>query len=229
MAPRAGVVNGFDFGLQFVLLAAADGCDEIRRVRLAAVALKGVQLLACGVICGAAAAAAGVVAAFTLDDQERARAAAQIDVRCLHALLARQVVEIDDHRNVARVHVGEVRVRRLAGVIPGEAAAAGDHTLRQRDLVAEDDVAQVVEDVRPPVAHFSVPGVPVPMPVVVQLLAVDRFVLRWAEPEVVVHGLRRCQRLVDFADGVAQAVVVAAHVFDLPDRSRVQEGLDLVL
>ena len=138
-------------------------------------------------------------------------------------------MEVDDDRDAAGVHVGEVGVGRLAGIVPGEASATGDDALGKSDFVAEDDIAEVIEDVGAPVAHFAVAGVPIPMPVVVEFFAVDGLVLCWAKPEVVVHCGRRREGLREFADGGAHAVVIAADVFDFAHGAGIEEGFDFVL
>ena len=196
---------------------------------LAAVAFEGVEFFAFEIKGAATAAIAGVVAVFTLDDEEGGGAAAEVNVGRVHAGLTRQVVEIDDHRDLAGVHVGEVGVRCFARVIPRESAATGDDALRQRHLVAEDDVAKVIEDVRAPVAHFAVAGVPIPMPVVVEALAEERLVLRRAKPEIVIHRGRRREGRLALPDGFAHAVVIAAHVFDFSEHAAVEVGFDFIL
>ncbi len=118
---------------------------------------------------------------------------------------------------------------RVAGVVPGEATAAGDDAFRQGDLVAEHDVAQVVEDVGPPVAELAVAAVPIPVPVVVEFIAENLLVFGGAEPEVVVERHRRLQRSLALADRGTLAIAVAAHVFDLSEFAGVEEILDSTL
>ena len=229
MAPGTGVVDLFDLRLQVAGLAAAHRVDEVRGVAAAAVATEFGDFLAIQVVGLSAAASSGIITVFTFDDEEGVATAAAVKVIGLHILAARQIMDIHDNRHFAGVEINKVRVGGFTRIPETDAPATGHDAFRQRDFVAEDHIAQVVENVRAPVAEFPVSGVPVPVPVVVEFLPQDRNVLRRAQPEVVVAGGGRREGRRPFADGLTDAVVVAAHPLDFPQLAAVEEGLDLIL
>ena len=86
------------------------------------------------------------------------------------------------------VEQGQVDIGRLAVVIPGKSIACGNHVVR--NIVPAQQVAQVVNIVRPPVAGFAVAPIPLPVPIVMKALAQDRRHRRRTDPEVVVDMIR---------------------------------------
>src|SRR5205823_10932571 len=122
---------------------------------------------------------------------------------------------------VAVVEDRDVRVGRLAVVLVAEATAEPDNALRH--LAPAETPAGDVHLVDALVAQVAVAGVPLPVPVVVELVLVERLHRRRAAPEVIVHALRHHpgrQR----ADTGAALVAEAAGDLHLPDLP----GVDVV-
>ncbi|MDB4394184.1 hypothetical protein N9Z67_02400 [Rhodopirellula sp.] len=100
-------------------------------------------------------------------------------------LAVRQIWQSDDDGNRSDVEVREVNFRCLSGIVQGNASTATENLFRQRNRILGNVVAAIIQYVDTPVAHFAGAGVPIPVPVVVQLFAVNRLVLSWAEPRIV--------------------------------------------
>jgi hypothetical protein len=229
VAPTGRIVADFHIRLQDRRIAAANRIQEILLVQaIAAVALEFLDQLAVPVECLGSAALAFEPPALAVRDVPAARAGhlgTALRIRC-----GRDVGQSDDDRDLTRVEQHEMHVRRLARVVPDHSAAAPQNPLRQRDFVQEHVVPQVVQHVNAPVAHLARARVPDPVPVVLQIVAVDRFVLRGTEPQVVIDLGRNRQRRRTLADRRPHPVAVDASRQDLAERPLfVQELLDLRL
>ncbi len=226
VAPGAGVVDLFDFAVEGGTIACSDGVDEVTGMSFAAVALELFEAFAVVVVGPAAAACAGVVSIFELDDVTAADSA---DVGFLFdAGLEGQVGEPEDDWDDTGVEVDEMDVRGFAGVVPGDASASGEDFEGEGALIREH-VADVVEDMYAPVAHFAAAGIPDPVPVVVEVFAVHRLVLGGSEPEVVVDGGWGLDGVGDFSDGFAHSDAVAPDPLHFAEFLGLNEFLDFGL
>ena len=108
-----------------------------------------------------------------------------------------------------------MRVGRLAVVLVAEAAAQTHHVRGQRVLAQAPAAAVHVVD--PHVVEVAVAGVPVPVPVIVQVLAHQGPLIGRAAPEVVVDRLGDRLRAADLTDALPRLVVEAVRVEDLAE------------
>ena len=110
----------------------------------------------------------------------------------------------------------------LAVVVPGEAITHSDHLGRY--IVPAENVAEVVNVVDSPVGHLAVAPVPLPMPVVVELLSHHGCHRSRAGPEIVVDVARNRLRRSDFADRLSSAKLGAVDPLDLAVLARLDIG-----
>src|SRR5438132_1486295 len=81
-----------------------------------------------------------------------------------------------------------------------------------------------------PVAHFSVACVPIPVPVVMQLLSIDWLITCRAEPQVVIKARRRLKRRCTLADRLAFVEPANLNILDRAERALfVKKILQLIL
>ena len=80
-----------------------------------------------------------------------------------------------------------MNIRSFASIIPNHTPTTTENFLRHCDTVLEDHVANVVEDMHAPITHFARAGIPVPVPIIMPLVAEYFTVGSWAEPQVIVH------------------------------------------
>ena len=111
------------------------------------------------------------------------------------------------------------RLRRVerasSGPLPHEAsAAAGESSEDSSSSQGIQVQFHVIEDMHAPVPHFSRPGIPVPVPVVLELVPIQRLILCGTEPQVVVDVVRNLQRRFPLADRRANAVPVHTATLD---------------
>ena len=118
-----------------------------------------------------------------------------------------EAADLEDQLRVAEVDQGDHRVGRLALVRVAEPAAEADDALGQGG--AGDHPAGDVHLVDPLVADVAVAEIPEPVPVVVDVVGVERVLRRRAEPEVVVDG-RGCFGVRLDADALAGLVAEPA-------------------
>ena len=97
----------------------------------------------------------------------------------------RKIRQPDHDRNRTGVEVGEMHIGCLSGIIPDDTSATTKDPFGQCHRITKDVVAQVVQDMNTPVAHFARAGIPIPMPIVVQFVTKDRLILGRAKPQVV--------------------------------------------
>jgi hypothetical protein len=210
VADGCAEVADFDFGVEFAAFTAADCADEVGGVCATAVALVLVDGFIFVVEGFAATAGDADVTVFALDVVTAA--GAEVDGTVFPATFGiREVPDIDDDGGSIVVEEGEVHIGGLAVVVPEEAAAGGDDL--GGDIIPAHDVAEIIDVVDAPVPHFAVAPVPLPMPVVVELLAHDGGHGGGAGPEVVVDIAGDGSGLGDFADGFAGAEFGAVDPF----------------
>ena len=70
---------------------------------------------------------------------------------------------------------------------------------------------------RAPVADFAVAGVPAPVPIVLQIVPVERNVRRRTEPKVVIDGRGRNEGRRTFADALSGKESTDANGFDFAE------------
>src|SRR5262245_409326 len=83
---------------------------------------------------------------------------------------------------------------------------------REGGLVAKRDIHSIIEDVNAPIAHLAVAGVPVPMPVVMNLVAVNWLILGRTEPQIIVQRFGRFQWSRSASNRLARAKSTNLHV-----------------
>lgn len=213
VAPRHDVIVQFHVGRLDGSVVGADRIEEVSLVLAARVAFELTDHFAVVRHGFSAAALAPVHATLAVHAVAASRAGALAGGFGVGAF--RDVGKTDHHRDRAGVEPDEVDVRRFARVVVRDPRTAAEDPLRVRHLVEQDVIDRVVEDVDAPVTHLAGAGVPVPVPVVVEFVAEDRFVLRRAEPEIVIDFRRDRERRFPFADGGAAAVAVDRKRFDL--------------
>ena len=208
VAPFARRFPDFDFGVQHRRVLRQNGLNEVALViALAAVALERLDNLAVFIERFGASALTFERPAFAERDVPAAGALTVAGrLRALH----RERRKSKNDRDFARVEVNEVNVRRFPGVVVTGARPAGENAFREGERVEQDVVAAVVEDVNAPVPHFAGAGVPVPVPIVLEFIAINREIRRRAEPKIFVDVFRELHRRRAFADRVARAVMIDA-------------------
>jgi len=213
-------VADFDVGHEFFGVVVADGGNEVGGVGAAAVALVLVDAFAVLVEGPTAAAGDTNVAVFALDvvtatgaEVDRAVVAAAFGVG--------EVTDIDDDFDAIVIEEGEVHVGGFAVIVPEEAVTGGDDA--GGDVVPAEDMAEVIDVVDAPVTHFAVAPIPLPMPVVMELLAHDGGHGGWAGPEVVVDMIGNGGGGGDLADGFTGGEFGAMDPLDFA----VASGLDI--
>ena len=126
-----------------------------------------------------------------------------------------QAANLEEDRGRVVVQEDDLRVGRLAVVLVAEPAAEAHDVPGQRVLAQAPAAAVHVVDAH--VAEVAVAGVPVPVPVVVQVLAHQGPLVGRAAPEVVVDRLRDRLRAGDLADALPRLVVEPVGVEDLAE------------
>ena len=96
----------------------------------------------------------------------------------------------DDHRDLAGIENREMRVGRVPRIVPTKATAGSYDSSWKGDTILEHVVSHIVKKVHAPVAHLTRTCVPIPMPIVVPLVAVDGLINGGPQPEVVIKGRR---------------------------------------
>src|SRR5262249_8318846 len=133
--------------------------------------------------------------------------------------LRRQAAHLEDQLAVAVVVDAHLRVGRLAVVLVAEAAADAHDRVGHRVLAeAPPGLVHLMDAL---VAEVAVAVFPLPVPVVVQVLAHQRPVRRRAAPQVVVDAGRDRLRAAHLADRAARLVAQAAGQLHLADLARV--------
>ncbi len=213
----------FDVGVQLLAIVVAHGLDEVLVMPGATAADELLDLLAMVVIDPAAAIATSEVAAFALHEVADADPGPAVVVHVAGALLGRQAAHLKDQRRRLVIEVGNLRVGGLADVVgltatepPANAEAmSGQTRIAQRPASDVHLVGTLVADV-------AAPGVPHPVPNVVQLGAMQWHHVGRAAPQIVVHSIRHRIGTVRsvynaVGPGAAPFVTEAANPFDLAD------------
>ena len=81
-------------------------------------------------------------------------------------------MHVHDDRDVATIHVNKVSVRRGACIIPTKTTSTCEHALGIFHLVAKNHIAKIVNDVRAPVTELTIAEIPIPVPIVMKLVAI---------------------------------------------------------
>src|SRR5207237_4825346 len=134
----------------------------------------------------------------------------------------RQAADLEDQLGIAVIEDADLRIGGLAVVLIAEAAADADDRFRQ--FVLTQPPAGLVHLVNALVAEVAVAVVPLPVPVVVEVLAHERLPGRRAAPEVVVDRGRNRLRALDLADARPQLVAERPGQLDLAELAGLQEG-----
>src|SRR5262249_44657716 len=220
VAQGAGQVALLDLGVELFLLAAADRLDEVAEVVLATV-----EGLDDGPVIGERGAAgitrADQVALAAVEDVAD-EVVALLALEVLVGSVRRQAADLEDQLAVAVVEDTHLGVGRLAVIDVAEPAAEAEDCLRQ--FVLAQAPAGLVHLVDALVAQVAVAGVPDPVPVVMEVLAHQRQLLRRAAPQVVVARLGDRLLAIDLADGGAPLVARALRDADFADLAGMEEG-----
>ena len=115
-------------------------------------------------------------------------------------------------------------------VIPCDSPATTQNSLWQSHCVTEHHVPDIIQHMHSPIPHLTRPGVPVPVPVVLQIVPKNRLVRCRPQPEIIVDGFRNRQRLSAFANRPANPITIHPHRLQCPQRlffvqKRLQLGL----
>ena len=202
VAPGSGLMANLDFAIESSAVVGEDGVDEIAGMSGAGITGKFADQFTVRIARSAAAPSSGVVAAFAMNHVAAANAfiinATPRFATCfLRRVAANRFVKIrkgEQQGNASGIVVRETNVGRFAGVVPEGPPTGAHNPLWKWHSVAEHNVDDIVQQMNAPVPHFTVAGVPNPMPVVMQLVSIDRLVECWAKPKVIVHALRRLER-----------------------------------
>ena len=100
-----------------------------------------------------------------------------------------------------------MQVRGFARIVVEQSGAAA-HDGFWIDHRVERIVDRVAQNVNAPVAHFAGSGVPHPVPVVMEVVSIQRQILSWSEPHVVVNSSGNRQRCFALSNRLTNGIMV---------------------
>ena len=115
-----------------------------------------------------------------------------------------------NNRDVFRFKVNEMQVRGFAGVVVEQSGAAAHDGFREGHRV-ERVVDRVAQNVNAPVAHFAGSGVPHPVPVVMEVVSIQRQILSWSEPRIVIDFSGNLHRRFALSNRLTNRIMVDRH------------------